>query len=279
MDARAEMSVGGLTLSYLVRGRGEPVLLVHAGVLADWFQPLLAEPALTERYRLVSYHRANYGQSLHVPGPLSVVDHAGHARLLLQGLGIERAHVVGHSAGAAIALQLALDNPNVVHSLTVMDAAVSEHGAPPPTVGDGPRRQPPFMQEISDLLAKGRADLAVDAFMRNVCGPSYRAVVDRVLPGAFEQAVADADGLFRQEIPALLSWQFGREQAGRIACPVLVVAGGESPPIFAQRQQRLLEWLPNAEAFTLPGAGHLLMLEQPRVLAEALAAFLARHPL
>jgi 3-oxoadipate enol-lactonase len=282
MEPRAETSVGDLTLSYLARGTGEPVLLVHAGVLADWFQPLLAEPALTGRYRLISYHRANYGQSSHVPGPLSVRDHARHARLLLLKLGIERAHVVGHSVGAAIALQLALDSPDVVHSLTVMDAAVSEQGntsAPAREGQPGRPRQPPFMQEISDLVAAGRADLAVDAFMRNVCGSEYRVVVDRMLPGAFEQAVADADGLFQQEIPALLTWQFRPEQARRIACPTLVVAGGESPPIFAQRQQRLVEWLPNAEAFTLPGAGHLLMLEQPRALAEALAAFLARHPL
>jgi pimeloyl-ACP methyl ester carboxylesterase len=57
------------------------------------------------------------------------------------------------------------------------------------------------------------------------------------------------------------------------------VAGGESSPVFAQRQQHLLSWLPRAEAFTLPGAGHLLMPQQPRALAEALAAFLARHPM
>ena len=63
-----------------------------------------------------------------------------------------------------------------------------------------------------------------------------------------------------------------------ITCPALVVAGSESPSIFAQRQQRLLTWLPLDEAFTLPGAGHRLMLEQPRPLAEALAAFMAGHP-
>jgi pimeloyl-ACP methyl ester carboxylesterase len=278
VEARALARLDDVTLSYLERGSGKPVLLVHAGVLADWFQPLLAEPALVERYRLVSYHRANYGESSHVSGPLSVADQAEHARRLLQHLGIERAHVVGHSAGAAVALQLAADHPGLIQTLTVMDAALSEHGNPPARSGDSASGQPLFMREAADLLAAGRADLAVDAFMRNVCGPAYRAVVDRVLPGAFEQAVADADGLFHQEIPALLAWHFGLEDARRITCPVLAVAGGESPPVFAQRQQRLLAWLPNAEAFTLPSAGHLLMLEQPRALAEALAAFLARHP-
>jgi pimeloyl-ACP methyl ester carboxylesterase len=161
-----------------------------------------------------------------------------------------------------------------------MDAAISESAPPkqPAGVTDAPQG-PPFMQAALDALDAGQPDVAVDTFMRNVCGPGYRAIVDRVLPGAFAQAVADADALFRQEIPALLAWRFGPEDARRIICPVLVVAGEESPPVFAQRQQRLLAWLPRAEAFTLPGAGHLLMLEQPRALAEALATFLARHPL
>lgn len=270
---RSELTqVGDVTLSYVQQGDGEPVMLVHAGVLTDWFRPLFAEPALADRYRLIGYDRANYGASSHVAGPLSVRDHAEHGRLLLHRLGLERVHVVGHSAGAAIALQLAADVPEMVQTLTVMDSALSD--------GDGgPPRQPPFLQEASDLLASGHADLAVDAFMRNVCGASYRAVVDAVLPGAFEQAVADADGLFHQEIPALLTWRFGAADARRIACPTLVVAGAESPPVFAMRQQRLVEMLPNAEAFTLPGAGHLLMLEQPHALAEALSAFLSRHPI
>jgi pimeloyl-ACP methyl ester carboxylesterase len=58
-----------------------------------------------------------------------------------------------------------------------------------------------------------------------------------------------------------------------------VVAGAESPPVFAERQQLLLEWLPRADAFTLPGAGHLLHLEQPQAFVRALAGFLAQHPM
>jgi pimeloyl-ACP methyl ester carboxylesterase len=276
MDARALAQIGQVTLSYVSRGDGDPVVLIHAGVLADWFRPLLDEPALADRFRLISYHRVNYGRSSHVEGPVSVAGQALHCRLLLSYLGVERAHVVGHSAGAAIALQLALDSRDVVQTLTVMDPALADH----PTTDVAPVSPPPFIQSTLDQHASGDSAGAVDAFMGAVCGPRYRAVVDAMLPtGAFEQAVADADGLFRQEIPSLLAWRFGPDDARRITCPVLAVAGGESPPVFAERQRRLLDWLPSAEAYTLPGAGHMLMLEQPRALAEALAAFLARHPI
>jgi 3-oxoadipate enol-lactonase len=53
----------------------------------------------------------------------------------------------------------------------------------------------------------------------------------------------------------------------------------ELDPIWSERQQLLLDWLPNVEPFVLPDATHLLQVENPRGMAEALAAFFARHPL
>lgn len=99
---------GDVELEFTVRGSGAPVLLVHASFFADWFAPLLAESHLADRYRVISYHRVGYAGSSHPPGPLSVADQAAHARALLEHLGVDRAHVVGHSFGGNIALQLAL---------------------------------------------------------------------------------------------------------------------------------------------------------------------------
>jgi pimeloyl-ACP methyl ester carboxylesterase len=60
------------------------------------------------------------------------------------------------------------------------------------------------------------------------------------------------------------------------------VVGEKSPEVAAiwnERQQMSLTWLPNAEGFVLPGATHLLHLQDPAGVAERLAAFFARHPL
>jgi 3-oxoadipate enol-lactonase len=266
---------GDLALAYHLVGVGEAVVLIHAGVVADWFAPLLAEPSLAGQFRLLSYHRVNYGRSSHVTGPVSVREQAAHGVALVQHLEIERAHVVGHSAGAAIAIQLVLEAPDLVQSLALLDPALSmpAAGAPPRVPGTS------FMAQAFAQHATGDHAAAVDTFMGNVCGPDYRVKLEAALPGAFAQAVADADGLFRQEIPALMEWSVSPDDLARIGQPTLVVSGAESPPIFAERQRLLLDHLPRAEAFTLAGAGHLLQVEQPRALAEALAAFLARHPL
>jgi hypothetical protein len=58
---------------------------------------------------------------------------------------------------------------------------------------------------------------AIDTFMRGVCGAGYREVLDSRLPGAFAQAVADADAFFQQELPAVQTWSFGQQDARRIS--------------------------------------------------------------
>ena len=103
-----------------------------------------------------------------------------------------------------------------------------------------------------------------------------------MLPGAFDQHVADADSFFEQELPALQQWSFRQEDARRIIQPVLAVVSARSlelDPIWGERHQLLLDWLPNVDSFLLPDAGHLLQIENPRGMAEGLAGFFARHPL
>lgn len=268
----------GVELEYSLRGSGEPVVLVHAGLFAEWFRPLLAEPALAVRYRLVSYHRVGYAGSSRVQGPVGIARQATHVRALMRHLGIARAHIVGHSSGGNIALQVALDAPDEVQSLSILEAALP--------VGGGSERllstRQAAMASIVGQFQAGNRAAAVDGFMRMVSGPGYRAPFEAALPGALDQGVADADTFFGQELPAIQQWQLTRGDAARITRPVLAVVGEKSvevSPIWSERQQLLLNWLPNVEGFVLPGATHLLHLQNPRGMAEALASFFARHPI
>ena len=211
-------------------------------------------------------------------GPVSIAQQAAHLRALMRQLGIERAHVVGHSSGGNIALRLALHAPEMVHSLVLMEPAQ-------PVTTLGPERMlatRAAMAPVFEAFRAGDKARAVDGFMRGVSGPSYRAVLEQGLPGAFEQAVVDADTFFGQELPSLQQWSLKREEAGRITQPVLSVVGAKSKelsPIWSERHELLLAWLPRAEGLVLPDATHLLHVQHPRSVAEALAAFFARHPL
>ena len=81
------VNVNGIELEYEVTGAGEPVLLISP-VIADGFLPLLAEPALADRYQLIRYHKRGWVGSTHTPPPVSIADHAADAAALLDHLGV-----------------------------------------------------------------------------------------------------------------------------------------------------------------------------------------------
>ena len=265
-------SLDGVELEYELRGEGDPVVLIHWGVCAAWAAPLLDAPVLNERFQLLAYDRAGFGGSSRLEGPLTMADHAEHCRRLLGELGIGPAHVVGHSSSALIALQLAADAPDVVRTLALLDPA---RPAPQTEI------QAAFLRDVAGpsiaRFREGDVDGAVDTWMRGVFGPGYRAVLDDALPGAAEQALAEAGSFFGQELPAVQQWAFTEEHARRIDRPVLIAKGEYSAPTFAERRALLLSWLPRAESFDLPGANHLMHAQNPGAMADALAAFFARQ--
>jgi pimeloyl-ACP methyl ester carboxylesterase len=267
-------AVDGLELEYELRGSGEPVVLIHWGLCAAWAEPLMEEPVLADRYRLLLYHRAGFAGSDRIEGPVSIAEHAGHCALLMRELGIERAHIAGHSSSALIAMQLALDFPDAVHTLALMEPA-----RPVPPTDEQAEFVRDFVAPAIQRYRAGDRAGAVDTFARGVFGSDYRPALEQGLPGAFEQAVADADAFVAQELPALQQWSFTQEDASRITQPVLAVLGENTAPTFPERLQLLVSWLPKVERFELPDATHLLHLQNPQGMAEALASFYARHPL
>src|SRR5580765_7952645 len=92
--------VGDTDIQYSERGEGEPLLLVHAGVFADWFVPLAASPTL-EGFRIIRVRRAGYGPAT-PPTPLTIGDHANHLMALTDIEQLKKVHLVGHCSGALI---------------------------------------------------------------------------------------------------------------------------------------------------------------------------------
>jgi pimeloyl-ACP methyl ester carboxylesterase len=265
--------IGGIALEYAVAGEGEPVVFIHGAFIADTFRPLLAEPSLLGRYRLILFRRRGYAGSSPAAEPVTIAGEGADTWALLRHLGVERAHVVGHSYGGAVALQLALDSPEIVHSLALLEPALMV-GASAQGYREGLARGAAHSRDVG-------AAIAVDAFLE-ARWPGYRDPLARILPGAFAQAVADAATSFEGDVPALLDWRFGEADARRVGQPVLSVLGGESTALwarFGETHEWLLTWLPRAEGVVLPGTTHFMQLQDPGTAAEALAAFWARHPL
>ena len=263
----------GVELAYEVKGAGEPLLLISP-VIADGFLPFFASPPLVGRYHLIRYHKRGWGGSTHTAAPVSIAVHAMDAAGLLDQLGLSRAHVAGHSSGGAVALQLAIERPDLVHTLTLLE----------PSLLTVPSAQTLFQRAAAsfDAYRAGDHERAVAGFLTIVSGFEWetcRAVIDEHVPGAVAQAIGDADTFFGAELPALSAWEFGPEQGAGISQPVLSVLGTETGRLWVEVAALLRSWLPHVEELAVDGVGHLLQIERPEPVARGVAAFLGRHPM
>ncbi len=265
------INVNGAALEYEVRGAGEPVLLIDM-LIADCFVPLLAEPALADRYQLIHYHKRGWVGSTHSPPPVSFADHAADAAALLEQLGVRCAHIAGHSTGASIAAQLALDHPEKVHTLTLLEPTLLSL-----PLGDE------FLKAAGPVFeAYGRGDHsgAFAMFVSAASGLDWeecRALLEDRIPGVVARSIKDADTFFGVELPAVTEWRFGPEQAAAIRAPVLSVIGADTRPLWVEIAEFLRSSLPRVEERTIDRVGHLLQIQRPEPVAQALAEFLTRN--
>jgi pimeloyl-ACP methyl ester carboxylesterase len=265
------ITVNGIELEYQIIGSGEPLLLIDP-VLVGVFEPFLTHDVLKDRFQLIRYHKRGWAGSTHTPPPVAIADHASDAAALLAGLGIERAHVAGHSSGGVVAMQLALDAPDAVHSLTLLE--------PSPLVLSS---APAFLEAAGPVFAAHEAgddEDAVAMFLSAVSGLDWdecHALIDHHAPGAIAQAVQDADTLFGIELPSLTVWEPDVERMAKVTQPVLSVRGADTDVLWVEIAQQLRAWFPDVEDLVVPDAGHLLLLQRPELVADGVASFLARH--
>jgi pimeloyl-ACP methyl ester carboxylesterase len=267
--------IDDVDIAYCDRGAGEPVFLVHAGVFSDWFLPVSLARSL-DGFRVIRVRRAGYGG----PTPsrhLTIADHARHVAALADHLGLERIHWVGHSSSCQMGLQLALDRPNLIASLILLEPA-AVGGFLVPASEELARR---FVGPAMAAFAAGDTRTAFVTFMRGVCGESHWDVLgDRLGSAELDRAVHESTFFFRDEVPAVLESQFGEAEASRIHQPVLVAEGGESARLGPLSQQITVlarRLLPHAEIATVEGTNHMMPLQDPDAVGRLIQTFVTRH--
>jgi pimeloyl-ACP methyl ester carboxylesterase len=265
------VAANGAELEVITQGSGEPVVLIQTALVAEELAPLADQPVLHRRYQLIRYHRRGYGGSSPVPGAGSIERDAADCRALLASLGLLRAHVVGLSFSCAIALQLAVDAPGLVHTLGLLEP-------PPLHTPSEPEFRTASAAVTADYQDRGPGP-AVDAFLTRIVGPDWRTTTADVLPATEKQLHSAMATFVESDMPALLRWRFDRDRAARITQPVLYVGGSDSGRWFAEARELMLGWLPHAEDVVLSGAGHSFATTHPDRLAAALEQFLSRHPM
>jgi 3-oxoadipate enol-lactonase len=250
--------VGDIDLHYELRGSGPAILLIP-GLSLDsrvW-EPVAA--ALLRDQSCVMPDNRGAGLSDVPRGPYTISQLAGDLYGLLMILGIDRACVVGHSMGGYVALQLALDSPELVRSLVLVSTS--------PT---GRRDLLGMSPEAARALV--RTSGTVEQIVRdNALASVSRSFAERQ-PVAFERFVAArierpprGRGVMAQRAAA--DGFDARDRLWEVRCPCTVVHGTDDRMIPRERGDELAAGIEGARSVELDGVGHLPQLEAPAELA------------
>lgn len=258
-DYRCELP--GLTVHYTQAGTGQPLLLIH-GSLCDYRYWRWQLPALGEQYRVIAPSlRGYWPQAYTQADPLfSISRHAQDMEAFIATLE-QPVHVLGHSRGAQVALDLALRAPGLVRSLTLADPGFR-------LAGEADR--PLFHGEMAARLSRGETSEALAGFVDHANG----AGTWRQMTSWFKTMVADNGAtLLSQAQEAHVP--VDPEQLRRLPCPLLLLGGAQSPERYVSRLDALEAAVPSAVRKTIPLAAHGMNLANPKAFNQAVAAFLA----
>ncbi len=271
------VDTNGIATFYEDTGQGAAVVLVH-GHSADLRLWDLQVPALVEAgYRVIRYDVRGHGQSNAPPSGYTWDNYAADLRDLLERLAVPRAHVVGLSMGGGIALQFALDFPERVSSLVLVDSTLP-----------GFDYSPEYAGVIEELVAAVRAEGPRAAFERLwLTHPLFDGV--RRFPERFEllrtMVLEYAAADYLDETPYTpperqavdrLGPSVGRPVGPELRTPTLVMVGALDIPDFQLIAEVLAGNIAGARLQVIADSGHVPPLEQPQAFNEALLEFLGR---
>jgi pimeloyl-ACP methyl ester carboxylesterase len=248
-----------LSVHYLEAGAGEPVIFVHGNwASCGWWEPVLER--LPAGYRGLAPDLRGRGKTEGPDSDYSIAALAADLLAFVDALGLDSFHLVGHSLGAGVSMQVALDAPARVITLAVI--------APPwadgiPEALNMPDRQR-LLKEQPELFRKALKAMAPTAPEDELWA--------RLVDEGYAQRIEAAIGNMR----SLVSWRPGNTLAAILA-PKLVV-GGELDPLIPPAAVMRTAAALGAEPIILDGIGHSPNLEAPDRLIALLAAHLSRAP-
>ncbi|MCZ7539761.1 MAG: alpha/beta hydrolase [Anaerolineae bacterium] len=231
-------------------GRWPPLLLVHGagGSRLDWPAALRRLPGA----RVLTLDLPGHGRSTG-PGRATVAGYAQDVRLFLDRLGLERAILVGHSMGGAIAQQVALSDPGRIAGLVLI------------ATGSKLPIDPALPQRI---LAE--PDTTLDWIITHAWG---HPLTDGLRAQAHERMAQTPPAVLRGDYLACQSFD-ARDRLHQIAAPTLIIGAADDRMVPLSFSETLAERIPRATLVVIGGAGHMVPLERAAEVARAITRWL-----
>ena len=250
-DRSAYADVNGVHLYYEVHGQGSPLVLVHGGLLTIDINFAGLIPALAQRHQVIAVELQGHGRTADIDREITPAHSAGDIVALLDHLGVPRAHALGHSMGAAVALELAVRHPSRVLSVVPVSGSVRPDG------------MHPDLSDPSLFATSTRMPTAEDF-------AEFSAAYQRLSPhpehfqefmGKLSSSQADVKG-------------WSDDELGGITAPVLIVMG-DHDFVTLEHGALMKELIPGSHLAVLPDTTHMQATRRPHLLLPLLEHFLA----
>ena len=249
-----------INMYYESRGEGSPLLLLHGlgSCTEDWELQL---PAFAGHYRVIVADMRGHGRSDKPPGPYSVPQMGADVLGLLDALKVESTHVVGLSMGGMVAFQLAVDRPERVRSLVIVNSGPA---LVPRTTGEWLRVQQRLA--LARLFPPARSGRFLSR--RLFPKPEQEEMRQQLI----ERWARNDQKAYLASMRALVGWSV-LDRIGGIQQPVLVVSGDRDyTPVESKREYAAR--LPNARLVVIEDSGHATPIDQSERFNAVVLEFL-----
>lgn len=255
--------VAGIRIGYEQAGEGPPLVLLH-GAVSDCRVWEAQIEAFSHRFSVIAWDAPGCGQSTDPPESFRLPDYADALAGVLGQLGVGPAHVLGHSFGGALALELAARHPSAVATLILVGGYAGWKGSLPQNEVE---RRLSFALEVADRLPGGFEPESMPGLFSEEMSPeaaaALRSVMAEIRPvatRAMAHALAEAD--LRDALPS-------------IRVPTLLLFGDADERSSLTVATDLNRRIPRSRLVVLPGLGHECYLEDPKGFNAEVLEFLA----
>ena len=253
-------NVNGIKIYYEITGEGECLLLIHGlgSSTRDWEEQV---PFFSQKFKVISIDLRGHGKTDKPKGPYSMEMFAKDIADLLNKLGINSTHILGISLGGGIAFQFAVDYPEMVNSLIIVNAGIE-------IPADSFKMKIEAFKRTSIVKLIGMKKMGKVLAPRLFIKPEQEQLRKKLI----ERWAENDKKAYISAMRALIGWSI-RDQLHKLNFPTLIIGSDEdyAPSSIKEKYTALI---PNAKFIEIEDARHAVTMEKPKQFNEIVMKFL-----
>ena len=270
LGQKFSQSVSGHNMNYYRTGSGQPLLLVH-GITTYSFIWRKIVPVLKTKFDVITVDLFGCGDSdMPLSISYSIKDHAKYLKEFMAELKISKFHFVGHDIGGGIGQRFAVENPELLYDLTLINTVAYNFWPVQPIIA---MRTPIIRQLAMATLDQVTFKLIVKR------GIYHKERVDQELMDYFWEPMKTKEGrkAFLHFAKSLNNNDLMEveEQIHNLKMPVMVIRGDADPYLSSEIANRLHTEISNCRLEVIPTGSHFIQEDEPEKVSELILDFLS----